>query len=367
MKIAIDVREIRKDVFTGIGTFTRNFIKYLIRFAPEHTYILIGNQFTDLTGIGMLPPNFKTVIQAEKSTLLWDQVLLPAVLKRTGSDVFFSPYLKMPFFCPIPAVVTVHDYPLAYWVRKKNFKQIFTTLPSAYISARKAAKILTVSKNSKDDVVRYLRVPAEKISVVYNAAAPEYKFINRKKELRASFGIDENAFVIMYSGNLKKHKNVGLLIDVFLRLHKKYANVLLLIATSGGGYFFKKIEKAAKFGIILKKNMTLEQMNVLYNLSDLFVFLSEYEGFGLPVLEAMSCGLPVVSSDASSLPEVGGDAAYYVKPDSGIDVELAIEKIMNDRQLSRSLIERGLKNVERFSLQKVGGKILQNITGALND
>jgi glycosyltransferase involved in cell wall biosynthesis len=223
------------------------------------------------------------------------------------------------------------------------------------MAARRARRVLTVSEASKQDILHYLKVPAEKVEVIYNAlderlaVAPSAEDIDRVRQrflLTSPF--------VLYSGNIKPHKNVERLIEAFSLLRKGGREDLKLVII--GDEISKypglrrlvhrlQLDRQVRFlGFVPDATLA-----ALYGLASVFVFPSLYEGFGLPPLEAMAFGTPVVTSNVSSLPEVVGDAALLIDPLSPSEISAAIARVLDDDALRAELVRRGYERVRTFS------------------
>lgn len=363
MKIAIDVREFEKTRMTGIGRFLKNFILYAADIRKDWKFVLFGNEKTQVPFD--LPKRAELILIKEFNKRIWEQILIPLKIKKLGCDLFFSPYYKVPFFAGVPSVSTVHDlthivYP--EYAKKYRFYKIM-----ARIYATRATKILTVSQNSKDDVIRLLKVNPDRISVVYNSI--DFPFFN-KRETSDNFNdfAKENDITkpyILYVGNSNPHKNVDALCKAYALLPDSFKNKYGLVLAGVGKYLMPGNIVLNSGNIAIISRVPEKQITSLYSNAALFVFPSLYEGFGFPPLEAMACGCPVVSSDAPAMPEILGDSCFYCKSYDEKQVALSIEKVLSDENLKRELIEKGAKRILRYSPEKVCEAIV-NVFEELN-
>ena len=166
---------------------------------------------------------------------------------------------------------------------------------------------------------------------------------------------------ILYVGRIKEgYKNFDLLLDVYTLSDQIHSNRDLVII-SPNSYSPEQINKISRFNSMIRKfdNLSVRELKMFYSCADMFIYPSKYEGFGIPVLEAMACGIPVIASNTSSSPEVGGNSALYFNPDSDVDLQDKIMKIMNDKQLRTTLINRGYENIKRFSWDRSVDKLLE--------
>lgn len=263
---------------------------------------------------------------------------------------------KCPFFLPKTCVLVPLVTDLAVWTMPEvyRFERVFLWRLQYFYVRRRAVFFLAISEFTKQEMVRLLSIPPEKIYVVPCACSPEFapiRDMRRLKQLKQRYGIDRQ--FILFVGNLNPRKNLKRLINAF-DLAKTEGNLPHLLVIAGDmGWKFNKEE--ALRDIRNKEDVRFigfvpeEDMPALYSAAALFAFPTLYEGFGIPVLEAQACGVPVLTSGCSALPEVCGEGALYVDPCNERDIAHGIMKILNDEDLSNSLVRQGLENVRRFS------------------
>ncbi len=294
---------------------------------------------------------------------LWTQFALPLRLYITKKrpDVFFSPGHYAPRFSPVPQVISIMD--LAFFHFPEYFtKKDLTQLKSwtAY-SVRKAEAIITISNASKDDIIKQYNIPDEKIYVIYPG-------IKERKTLKPHvYTMNElkTKYSILFVGTLQPRKNILRLIEAFSILSKKRAfSDIDLVIVGKKGWSYEEILKAPKKFSIADRVKFLdfvpdEDLPLLYQNAQCFVLPSLYEGFGLPVLEAMKHNCPVITSNVSSLPEAGGDAAVYVDPLSVDDIAEKLEKVLSDKNLRHTMIEKGRKQIQKFSWEMSAKETLE--------
>ena len=375
MIIGIDGRELEKGKITGIGRYLLNFLKFATTFKKEYQFILYGNQFTHLD---YKSPNLTLKIILERITITWDQVLLPANLKNDKVDVFLSPYIKAPFFSPCPYITTVHDLlflstPDYTGWRYKIYNEIFKIFGKAV--SKRATAVITDSEYSKKDIIKIFGVDEEKIHTISLGISGEYKPVTDRgliENTKKDYGIAGK--YILYVGNFKPHKNVRRLIEAFAEAIPHLPTPLQ--GGEGGGVklvlggrrdkFVPLLEKFAeklgiKDSIIFTDFIKDEDLPALYSSAEIFVYPSLYEGFGLPVLEAMACGTPVICSNTTSLPEVAGDAGILINPEDVKSIASAMAKLLIDDVLREDLRKKGLNRAKEFTVEKYSAKILSLI------
>lgn len=303
----------------------------------------------------------------------WTQFALPLKLytQRMKPDVFFSPGHYTPRFSPIPRVISIMD--LAFF----HFPEYFTKKDLAQLhswtsySVKKAKAIIAISKATKSDIINLYHVGDEAIHVIY----PGIKSIDSltphiypMKELQNKYGISE--CFVLFVGTLQPRKNIVRLIEAFsivvrdqYHVSKKEKEKLQLVVVGKKGWEYEEILQAPKKYGILERVKFLdfvpdEDLALLYQNALCFVWPSLYEGFGLPILEAMKYGCPVITSSVSSLPEAGGDAALYVDPLDVQDIAHKVEKVLSDTKLRADMIEKGKTQVKKFSWEKAAKETL---------
>ena len=307
--------------------------------------------FADEAG---LPKNWR--IKILKWPKFWTQFGLSLEMFFHPVDVLFISAHIVPIIHPPKTFVVVHglEYeivPTAYSVWERFYMR-----HSIKLSCRWAKKIIAVSKNTKKDLIELYKIPENKVEVIYEGAN-----IN-KRELKIEKKYEEYKPYLLFVGRLEKRKNIEGIISSFEILKEKYSIPHKLILTGSPGYDYEAIKLKIKknkyekeiieFGFVDEK----EKFNLIKN-SEVFVFPTLYEGFGLPILEAQVLGVPVVASNISSIPEIGGDSLVYATPSEPISIADSIYKVINDENFKNVIIKRGYENVKRFNWAKCANSI----------
>jgi glycosyltransferase involved in cell wall biosynthesis len=356
VRIAIDVRKFHD---FGIGTYIRNLVHQLSRIDQETEYVLICRP-QDLPRIRIPGPNFRAVVEPAKPYSISEQVRIPMTLLREHIDLFHAPHYVLPPAIHCRSVVTIHDciHLMFPQYLPGRLAHAYAKL-QLWTAAHRSDHILTVSEASKLDILRRFRIPADKVTVVYNAidarlarepADEEVDRVIARYQLRDPFAL--------YVGNIKPHKNLERLIEAFHQLRQESAFEALKLVIIGDeiskyqglrrAVHVHKLHKHVRFfGFV-----PLDTLAVLYQLASVFVFPSLYEGFGLPPLEAMYFGTPVVTSNVSSLPEVVGDAAMLVDPYSAESIADGMRRVLTDEHLRAFLRERGMARAREYSWEQ---------------
>jgi glycosyltransferase involved in cell wall biosynthesis len=360
MTIGIDGNEANVDAPVGVSVYTLNLLNYFQKKAATNLQFKI---YLRENPKNFLPPETKffkyIVIPARR---FWLQIFFPVhLLTHRDIDVLFSPAHYTPRFCPVPQVVTIHDLSHFYFPDEFLKGDLYKLTRWTKFAVQKARKIIAVSKNTKKDLAKFYNLPEEKISIIYNG-------YEKRVHTGSKFQAPGSKY-ILYVGTLQPRKNVQTLIRTFEKFHKTNPDFKLVI-TGKKGWLYKEIFSLVKDlhlekSVIFTGHVSEDELTGLYRNAFCFVLPSLYEGFGIPVLEAMSYRCPVICSNSSSLPEVGGDAALYFNPQDEIQLLNQLKRLKGDPKLREELISRGLKRIKLFSWQKSAKETLEVIKSSL--
>lgn len=345
---------------TGLAIHAQRLVTGLSRVDEDNEYVLFVNQAApDL--LPPLRPNF-TVVGVHtpvKIHFWWEQIYTRWLIPRIKADVFHFPISAAPTLTRNNDVITVHDltfclFPETMTKPSRLYWDLFLRK-----SIHHAKHIIAVSRNTQRDIQTHFNIPADKVSVVYESVTEEFKPITDRSALegiRYRYGLPSR--FILFVGSIEPRKNLTRLLQALSILKKDgLPHKLVLVGQRGWG--FAEVN-AAISNLNLQEHLVVAgyvpagDLPLLYSAADLFVYPSLYEGFGLPVLEAMSCGTPVVASTSASLPEVVGDAGLLVDPYNVDGLAEAMYLILNDADLRQALREKGLQRSRRFSLERMG-------------
>jgi glycosyltransferase involved in cell wall biosynthesis len=354
LRIGIDAREMLPDVRTGIGRYLRNFLEASIPTHPGTQFVLFGNQNTEF---GEVEANVEIARERETRTAVWDQRILPRLASDHNVDVLFSPFDKGPVSAPCPVVITIHDLtpllePGASGVRRSLYKSAYKWSRKLY--ARRASTVITDSAHSKDDIVSFFRIKADKVHPIPIGLPGSYRPASQDvvASTVARYGLAKP--FVLYVGNFKPHKNLDALISAYQLLPAGWQESVDLALCGGKDAHRGELEERVRQHGLSDRVHFLgfvpdEDMPGLYGGALMLSFPSLYEGFGLPPLEAMACGAPVVCSNATSLPEVVGDAGLLVDAHHPEEIQAAMLKLLEDDSLRSDLIERGQARAGQYS------------------
>jgi glycosyltransferase involved in cell wall biosynthesis len=289
---------------------------------------------------------------------IFRQKRIREVLLREKIDLYHIPNTMPLLGMTIPTVVTIHDL-VDLRVRKYGILRTAYRSLVNFIAGHLADHVLTVSENSKRDIVRLLRIPESKVTVVYNGVSEEFHPLDRKecKDYLASKYSIMGDFLLA-PGGLSRNKNIPRLLAA-MRLLKERGRLEPLVLLGD------KEDREFKYLIGLDGTVVLpgfvprEDLPAFYNAAFLVVYPTLYEGFGFPVLEAMACGTPVVTSNTSSLPEVAGGVALLVDPRNPEEIADAVQRLLTDETLRAELSSRGLLHARQFTWEKAAKETLE--------
>lgn len=353
--IGIDARKL--DDF-GIGTYIRNLVQGLARLDGENRYVVfVGSRGAE--HLGELPENFQTVVERSPVYSLRELVALSWRLFRLRLDLYHATHYVLPAVVPCRAVVTIHDVihllypeflpgPLAFLYAQRMIRRALS----------RGDRVIADSQNTKTDLMEYFDVDGRKIRVVYPGVADKFRRHLGKDELRTRLrALDLEPPYLLFVGNPKPHKNLDSVIKAFARALQieRFEGQLVCVGDRGGAQF-KIRQRAEQLGISdrvrLLGHVAEEELPSIYQGAELFLYPTLYEGFGLPVVEAMASGVPVLTSNTSALKEVAEGYALLTDPLDIEEMAQAIARAMVDPEQLRTLAKLGLKRADEFRWER---------------
>jgi glycosyltransferase involved in cell wall biosynthesis len=349
----------------GVSNYIEALLTHLGALDQHNRYTIYTTRGLDSRAL-RLPPNF--VVRPSRLPTInprvripWEQLLAPLLLRLGRADVYHGVLNVVPLVCPVPSVVTIHD--LSAFL----FPQTFRRVNRAYtqwairVACRRATRILAVSEATKSELVRWLGVAPERVVVTYDAceerfAPPAPAAI---EAFRRRAGLPER--FILFVSTLEPRKNVPTLLDAYARIAAA-TDAPLIIGGSKGWLYEPIFAKAEALGLSDRVRFVGfidgADLPLWYAAATVFTLPSLYEGFGMPLLEAMACGTPVVTTTSSSLPEVVGDAGLTVPPTDADALGAALLRALTDVDLRAEMRERGLRQARRFSWRATAERTL---------
>ncbi len=376
MLIGIDGNEANTGRNVGIGEFAYETLKEIEGFDREDIDFRLYFKNKPLKTLPEERKGWEYIVFGPRK--MWTQFALPVklFLERPKPDVFFTPSHYAPRLSPSPTVISIMD--VAYLKFPEYFaeRDLYQLKSWTAYSVKKASHIITISNSSKDDILKEYGVPTDKVSVVYpgikgiTTLSPHIYAMN---ELKNKYSISDT--YVLSVGTLQPRKNTARLIEAFAKIKtsKDYANKALdLVVVGKKGWLYEEILAAPeKFGVVDSVKfldfVSDEDLEQLYKNANCYVLPSLYEGFGLPVLEAMKYDCPVITSNVSSLPEAAGDAALFVDPTDVDAIAKNIRKLLEDKSLRQDLIKKGREQIKKFSWEKSAKETLAILEKVASD
>jgi glycosyltransferase involved in cell wall biosynthesis len=362
MRIAFDGTTLRPGR-TGVGYYTEHLLHHLAEDEAKAEITVLSNRPLDTTR--RLPAGVAVHASRWRAPrMLWMQTVAPRVLRQLQPDVAHFTNGMVPLASPVPTVVTIHDMSLTIYPRYHPLRRVVLNRPLVDAAARSAHAIITVSQSAKRDILRLYGVPPERVHVVHEAAAPSFCRVTDRAELdrvRQRYGLADR--VILYVGTIEPRKNLPSLIEAFALRRKSGDLSHQLVCAGPYGWLSRDIEERIdRLGIRRAMRFTgyvpFEDLPALYSLAEMFVFPSVYEGFGLPVVEAMACGTPVITGHVPALAEVAGGASEHAGNLDAASIGDALVALARSSDRRDELRACGLERARQFSWQRAARETL---------
>lgn len=372
MNIAIDARVLEKRI-TGIGRYLQGFLDWLTKIDKKNTYFLFcyeGLKNYEKDGYKVINTGKSKSLPLEIYNFFWLNCVLPKILNQCKIDLFWNPNHYLPLKkINTKKVITIHD--MAHKVDKNYKSSLYKffyldfLLPRSY---QDADIILTISENSKKDIEKYYKTHPQKIKVVYSAANSYFKpqKIEESKiiEIQKKYNLPKD--FILYVGKIETRKNIAGIIKIadIIASKEEFAKIskykIALVGGVGERGSKKLIEEIGKRENICHISYVSDKdLPLIYNLAKIFLFPSFYEGFGLPVLEAMQSGVPVLTSNTSSLPEIVGKGGIMHNPNDYMAFAEDIKNLIENENFYKIMQKRAQEQAKKFSWEKSTTKLIQ--------
>ncbi|MBK9274386.1 MAG: glycosyltransferase family 4 protein [Flavobacteriales bacterium] len=357
MRIAVNTRLLLPDKLEGIGWFAHETLSRIVRAHPEHRFLFLFDRAFDrrflyadnVEGVVLWPPTRHPLLYR-----LWFDLRLPGALRRLKADAFLSPDGYLALRSRVPTLAVIHDL---------NFEHHPEDLPKAYRAfyrgqfpryARHARRLATVSEHSRQDIVRTYGIPADRIDVVYNGVGEVFRPLSIAEQEDARRTFSEGHPYLICIGSLNPRKNIARLLEAFDTLADIGDTDLRLLIVGERMWWDGRMEQAwqgmrHRDRVLFTGRLDQQRLHRALGGALALAFVSYFEGFGIPVAEAMRCGVPVVAARATSLPEVAGDAAHYCDPFRVDDISRALREVVADAALRERLGRAGIARSVRFT------------------
>ncbi|HEY52013.1 MAG TPA: glycosyltransferase family 4 protein [Caldilineae bacterium] len=354
----------------GLNTYSHQLLRHLPQRNSQFRWLAyVGDaNYRARPGLSLRQPRFST--QRPFIRILWEQLFLPQAARRDRLSLLHGLAYAAPLLGHIPTVITVHD--LSFLLFPEAFRpgnRLYLSQMTAQ-SCKRARRVIAVSQATANDLTQLLGIPRTKIDVVYNGVDSIYRPLPAAEvaAYRRQAGWPERFLLIV--GTLEPRKNHLILLEAYARYRRSVRQPLPLLIGGGKGWGYDEIfERVERLGLEPHVHflgyVPLPTLPWLYNAASLFVYPSRYEGFGLPLAEAMACGAPAITTSSSSLPEVAGDAALIVDPDDSDALAQALVDVLNDPDRQEAMHAAGLAHISRFNWAATAEATAKSYTRAL--
>ena len=357
MRIAVNTRLLLKGKLEGIGWFTYQTIERIVRNHPEHEFFFFFDRPYD--PMFVFAPNVTPVVihpQARHPILfyIWFEWSVPFMLKKYKIDLFLSPDSYMSLSTKVPTCLVIHDlafehYPEHFVLSHRLYWRHYSPL-----FARKATRIATVSSFSKQDIVKYYGIDTNNIDVVYNGAHDEYKPLDDNERITIKTKYADGCEYFVFAGALHPRKNIVNLLKAFVAFRKRQPTNMKLVIVGRMAWKYEEVEEMRntmpfKEEVKWVGYMNVDELSKVIGAAYALVYASLFEGFGIPILEALNCNVPAIVSNTSSMPEVAGNAALLVNPNEPEDIAAKMHQIYKDENLRHQLIENAKIQRQKFT------------------
>lgn len=365
MRIGVNTRLLLKGKLEGIGWFTYQTLERIVHSHPEHEFIFFFDRPYDPSFV--FAKNVTAVVvhpQARHPILfyLWFEWSIPAMLRKHKIDLFLSPDSYMSLSTKVPTCLVIHDlafehYPDHFVLSHRLYWRHYSPL-----FAKAAKRIATVSTFSKQDISSKYGIPADKIDVVYNGAHDEYKPLTLAERDAVKQKYADGCEYFVFAGALHPRKNIVNLLKAFIIFKKKQKTNMKLVIAGRLAWKYEevaqmKLEMPFKEDVKWVGYMNVDELSMLIGGAYALVYASLFEGFGIPILEALQCDVPAIVSNTSSMPEVAGDAALLVDPSSPEDIADKMQQLYKDEMLRNKLIVNARIQVKKFDWDSSASKL----------
>jgi glycosyltransferase involved in cell wall biosynthesis len=360
MRIAVNTRLLIKGKLDGIGWFTYETFKRITGNHPEHEFIFLFDR--PYSAEFIFSENVKPVIVGPLARhpflwYLWFENSVPSVLKKHNADLFISPDGYLSLKTRVPSIAVIHDInfhhrPEDLPVMTRMFYRRFFPL-----YAKKADTIVTVSEYSKQDICNSYLVPADKVNVVYNGANPGFRPLSREEIINVRNTYTRGAQYFVFVGNMHPRKNVPRLLQAYDMFRNEYHEDFRLVIVGEKMFMISEIERVFNQmkhsdEVVFTGRLESRSLCQVMGGAIALTFFPVFEGFGIPVVEAMYCDIPVLTSNVTSLPEVAGNAAIYADPYNISAMAAQMLALARDKNLQQDLIEKGRERRKNFNWDK---------------
>lgn len=374
MRIGVNTRLLLKGKLEGIGWFTYQTLERMVRNHPEHEFVFFFDRPYDESFV--FARNVTPVVVAPQARhpilfKIWFDFMLPMALKKHKVDVFLSPDGFCSLTTKVPTCLVIHDlafehYPEHFIPSHRFYWKHFTPR-----FAEKADRLITVSTYSKNDIHEKYGIDKDKIDIVYNGAHDEYKPLswNEREEVKKKYADGCEYFV--FAGALHPRKNILNLLKAFVAFKKMQRSDMKLVIVGRFAWKYEEVlemkeEMPFKEDVKWVGYMNVDELSKVVGAAYVMVYASLFEGFGIPILEALQCNVPSIVSDTSSMPEVAGETGLLCNPNEPEDIAAKMEMLYKDEALRAKLISKAPEQVKKFDWDTSAKNLYDSLMKCVN-
>lgn len=375
MNIGFDAKRAYQNS-TGLGHYSRTLISSLAQFYPDNAYYLFAPKITNMfntAGFTNIHPVCPVGFPASLLKTAWRSNWVKKDLQQHHISIYHGLSHEIPLGIAatgIKTAVTIHDLIFERYPGQYNALDTFIYRKKFRYACKNADKIIAISGQTKQDIIDFYKIPEEKIVVCYQSCNPSFNEMiaaEKKEAIRQLYNLP--AAFYLYVGSIIERKNLLLICKAMKQMHAS----LPLVVIGDGGTYKQKVKKYIAENGLTEKIIFLSEVPsaqssasykssadfpAIYQMATAMIYPSIFEGFGIPVLEALCSRLPVITSNLSCMPETGGDAALYINPDNENELAAAMLAVASDTALRNSMIEKGMAHAQKFTQQKCAAAVM---------
>ena len=356
MRIVVNTRLLLKGKLEGIGWFTYQTLERMVKSHPEHEFIFLFDRAYDPSFVFasnvtpvVVPPQTRHPILC----YIWFEWMIPGILRKYKADLFLSTDGFLSLSTNVPTCLVIHDLAFEHYPEHLTPSHRFYWRYYSPRFARYAQQIVTVSNYSKNDIHENYNISKDKIDVVYNGAHDEYRPLSVAEREAVKEQYADGCEYFVFAGALHPRKNVVNLLKAFVEFKKMQRSNMKLVIVGRMAWKYEEVEQM-KNDMPFKEDvkwvgyLNVDELPKVIGGAYALVYASLFEGFGIPILEALQCNVPAIVSNTSSMPEVAGDAALLVNPEDYMDIAAKMQLLYKDEKLRTSLIQAATIQVKKF-------------------
>ena len=373
MRIAVNTRLLLKGRLEGIGWYTNETLKRIVREHPEHEFIFLFDRPYDPSFIfasNVTPVVFEPQARHPVLFYIWFELRIPYMLRKYKADLFLSTDGLLSLKTKVPTCLVIHDLAFEHYPQHLKRSHRMYLRKFSPLFAKKATRIVTVSEFSRQDIAERYRIPLHNIDVSYNGAHVQYKPLEWEAREQVKSQYADGCEYFVYAGALHPRKNILNLLKAFVAFKKRQRSNMKLVIVGRMAWKYEAIEQMResmpfKNDVKWVGYLDVEELARVIGSAYALVYPSLFEGFGIPILEALQCNVPAITSNTSSMPEVGGAAALLVDPTDYQDIADKMQLMYKDEALRSRLIAAAPAQVEKFTWDKAAARLWDSMMRCL--